>query len=84
MALSDNLQGPWFMEGDKHEPCAIYQQGEVLLVVNEHGSLATGYTTGETKFTIAHGEGWQSGLHADIADGGKTIIWRNGSTVWRR
>jgi hypothetical protein len=83
MAISDNIGGAWFMEGNKSQPCAIFQAGRVLVLVNEHGALATGVVTGDDTFVIVQGSGWQSGLRCDIVDGGKTITARNG-TIWRR
>jgi hypothetical protein len=83
MALSDNLDGEWFMEGDRNRPCAIYQRGRVLLVVNEHGALGTGQTIGPTTIEIIQGAGWLSGLRGEVQDNGRTLDWRNG-TIWRR
>src|SRR5262249_25695300 len=34
--------GEWLFDGKEDQPCAIFQQGRVLLLVNERGEMATG------------------------------------------
>jgi hypothetical protein len=36
------LTGEWFNGGNVNQPCAIFQQGHVLLLINEKGDIATG------------------------------------------
>ncbi len=78
-----DLDGEYFREGDKNRPCAIYQRGKVLLLVNEQGSLATGEVVGPKDIVVIQGNGWLPGLRAVIQEEGKTIDWRNGS-IWSR
>jgi hypothetical protein len=71
--------GSWLYQG---QPCAIFQQGVVLLVVNEQGSLATAQVTGPNTFVIMGGAGWDSGLTAKmVMNRGLKINWSN-NTVW--
>ena len=65
------------------KPCAIMREGEVLLVVNERGDLATGRMTSDTTLVIVKGEHWEPGVTAELKDGGKSLVWRDGS-VWKR
>src|SRR5262249_5272988 len=81
---NDKLAGGWLDEGRKDEPCAIFQQGSVLLMVNKHGNLATAMMTGAKKFTVkANIKGWGEGLIGELVEDGKKISWSNGST-WAR
>jgi hypothetical protein len=79
-ALIDKPAGEWLMEGRKDEPCAVFQQGRVLLLVNESGELATGSMTEAKKWTV---KGWEDGLTGELVDDGKKITWSNG-TNWTR
>jgi WD40 repeat protein/serine/threonine protein kinase len=74
------LGGEWFMEGRKEELCAVFQQGRVLLLVNERGEFATAMMTDAKKFTV---KGWGEGLSGEFVDEGKKITWSNGTT-WLR
>jgi hypothetical protein len=74
--------GEWLMEGNADQPCAIFQHGRVLLLVNENGDLATGRITEATKLVVLKGS-WQEGLVGELTDEGKTISWGNG-TRWKR
>jgi hypothetical protein len=71
--------GEWLFEGKEDEPCAIFQQGRVLLLVNEEGELTTGKITGENKIVAQ----WEGGLVGELDATGKTISWGNGS-AWKR
>jgi hypothetical protein len=82
MAPIENVGGEWANSGDPNQPCAIFQNGRMLLVVNEHGALATALAVGPTTLQILQGGGWQPGLAADLQDPG-TLVWRNGG-FWRR
>jgi hypothetical protein len=75
--------GEWLLEGKADQPCAIFQHGRVLLLVNEKGDLATGRVTEATKLVVLKGNGWDDGLVGEFADEGKTISWGNGTT-WKR
>jgi hypothetical protein len=83
MAFTDNLDGEWFMAGDGNRPCALFQRGRVLLVVNEQGSVATGRVIGPTTLQVIQGSGWQPGMRAELQDNGRALVWPDGS-FWRR
>lgn len=72
--------GSWLIYG---KPCAIFQQGAILLVVNEKGDLATAILDDVKTFTIKSGDEWDIGLVGTLVDGGRTIQWANG-TYWTR
>jgi hypothetical protein len=80
--------GEWLNEGNQDQPCAIFQQGRILLLVNETGHLATARMTEDKKCVtvkglLVDGEGWEEALVGEITDEGKAITWANGST-WKR
>jgi hypothetical protein len=77
------LPGEWLYDGKEDQPCAIFQQGRVLLLVNEDGELATGRVTEAEKFGVLKGDGWEEGLVGELAKDGKAISWANGTT-WKR
>lgn len=77
---AQNLSGNWTYQG---QPCAIFQQGNLLLLVNEAGAIGSGIWTVANSFTVLGGAGWDLGLVARVADQGKTINWSN-ETVWTR
>ena len=77
------LPGEWFNEGKVEQPCAIFAQGRVLLVVNEKGNLATARVIEAGRFVILKGDGWEEGLVGELADGGRAIAWKGGG-AWRR
>ena len=72
--------GEWLFDGKEDQPCAIFQQGRVLLLVNERGEMATGKITGENKIDTRWGE---NDLVGELKDEGKTISWGN-DTTWKR
>ena len=74
------VAGNWESKG---QPCAIFQQGPVLLIVNELGSLGTARMTDADTFVILAGNGWTMGIVGTLADNGKTINWSN-DTTWTR
>ena len=76
------LPGEWLYEGKEDQPCAIFQQGRVLLLVNENGELATGRITEAERFVVLKGD-WEEGLVGELAKDGKAISWANGTT-WKR
>ena len=75
-----SVPGEWLYDGKEDQPCAIFQQGRVLLLVNEEGEWATGRFTEADKFTV---KGWEEGLVGELVEKGKTINWSNGTT-WKR
>jgi RNA polymerase sigma factor (sigma-70 family) len=74
--------GAWLFEGNNDQPCAIFQHGRVLLLVNEDGELATGRVTEDRKIVVLKGS-WEEGLSGELDAKGKTISWGNGTT-WKR
>jgi hypothetical protein len=80
---TSKLPGEWLYEGKKDQPCAIFQHGRVLLLVNEDGELATARLTEAKKFVVLKGDGWEEGLVGQLDDNGKIIAWTNGTT-WKR
>jgi hypothetical protein len=77
------LAGEWLKEGKRDEPCAIFQQGRVLLLVNEKGELATGRMTGPRKLATVSGWGRDEPFAGEIGNRGNAITWANDS-VWKR
>ena len=77
------LPGEWLYDGKEDQPCAIFQQGRVLLLVNENGELATGRITEARKFIVFKGDGWEEGLVGEFDEKGKAISWANGTT-WKQ
>jgi len=69
-------------DGKEDQPCAIFQHGRVLLLVNEDGEYATGRITGANTLIVLKGD-WEEGLTGTLIDNGKTISWGNG-TSWKR
>jgi hypothetical protein len=82
-AKDSKLPGAWLYEGKADQPCAIFQQGRILLLVNENGDLATGRITEANKLVVLKGDGWEEGLVGELAEKGKAISWGNGTT-WKR
>ncbi len=83
-AERDNqFAGEWLNQGKLDQRCAIFQQGQVLLLVNEQGSLATGRLTQVNQFVVVKGEGWDPGGVGTLVERGRTIAWRGGG-AWRR
>ena len=80
---TSKLPGEWLYDGKEDRPCAIFQHGHVLLLVNEDGELATARLTEANKFVVLKGDGWEQGLVGELDEQGKAIAWSNGST-WKR
>jgi hypothetical protein len=76
---TSNWPGEWLFEGRDDQPCAIFQHGRVLLLVNERGELVTGRITEATKLVVGS---WDN-LVGELTDEGKRISWGNG-TAWKR
>ena len=81
MKVDDTLAGEWFNNGKLDQPCAIWQQGRVLLLINEKGDIATGHFTEANAFSIV--KGWEGDLTGRVGDRGKTILWKGGGN-WKR
>jgi hypothetical protein len=75
-----NLEGGWLYSG---QPCAVFQQENFLILINEVGSIGSCILTGTNSLTAVGGGGWDLGLTAQIADNGNTLYWSN-NTVWTR
>src|SRR5262249_30746229 len=73
----NKLLGEWLYDGKEDQPCAIFQQGRVLLLVNEDGELATGRITEATKLVVRKSDSWEEGLVGELAQEGKAISWAN-------
>jgi hypothetical protein len=82
---ASKLPGEWLYDGKEDQPCAIFQQGRILLLVNEEGELATTRLTEARKLVVLRGYGgWgEEGLVGKLDKKGKTISWSNGTT-WKR
>jgi hypothetical protein len=74
-----SFAGGWLYQG---QPCAIFQEGSVVLAVNEAGNLGTAQVTADNTLLVLGG-GWDLGLVGTLADKGQTINWSN-DTVWTR
>lgn len=82
-SASSDVSGEWLLSGNVDAPCAIFRHGVVLLLVNERGDLATGRMEGRGKLIVNKGAQWQAGVTAEVQDGGRSLLWRDGS-VWSR
>src|SRR5580765_5595174 len=74
-----SFAGGWLYQG---QPCAIFQEGSVVLAVNEAGNLGTAQVTADNTLIVLGG-GWDIGLVGTMGDKGQTINWSN-DTVWTR
>lgn len=75
-----NLDGSWLYQG---QPCAIFQQGNFFILINEIGSLGSGIWNANNSLTTLGGAGWDVGLVGLVANNGNTINWSN-ATTWTR
>ena len=75
----NEFAGNWLFE---NQSCAIFQQGPILLLVNERGSLATARVTEPGALVVLRGD-WDIGLTGVLANRGRQIRWSNGS-AWTR
>src|SRR5215475_3171705 len=76
-----SLAGEWFNGGKLDQPCAIFQQGRVLILINEKGDMAVAHLTEANKFTIV--KGWEEGVVGRIDERGKLIVWKGGGN-WKK
>lgn len=82
--LTMDISGHWYFEGDKSCPCAIYQTGRMLVLVNEQGAIASGRVMdSNSNIVTLQGAGWQAGLVGELSPDHKQIAWRIGNT-WKR
>jgi len=75
-----SVEGEWMLA---NKSCAIFQQGRILLLVNENGVLGTGKINGGKTIAVFAGSAWKPGLLGQILDNGKSISWGNDDT-WTR
>jgi hypothetical protein len=75
------LSGEWLNGGKLDEPCAIFQHGRMLILINENGDIASGRMTGINKFTVL--KGWDDGVVGKVVERGKEIAWKGGGS-WKR
>src|SRR5262249_20490876 len=78
---STTLTGEWFNGGKLDQPCAIFQQGSVLLLINEKGDIASGQMTEANQFTVL--KGWKDTVVGRVSERGKVISWKGGGS-WKR
>ena len=81
-AKAPDLTGGWLSYG-RTQHCAIFQEGLILLVINEQGLLATALWTNPDSFVILGGGNWQPGLTGHVSNSKNEISWSN-NTVWNR
>jgi hypothetical protein len=79
-----DVPGEWLMDSHTDQPCAVFRQGAVLLIVNERGDLATGRMDGSGKLVVLKGGGWKAGVTASVQDNGRSLVWSDGATWTRR
>ena len=77
----DALAGEWLNGGKPDQPCAVFQQGRVLLLINENGDIAAGQMTGPRDLAVL--KGWEGGLVGRVVERGQVIAWKGGGS-WRR
>jgi hypothetical protein len=65
------------------QACAIYQQANQLLLINEVGAIGTALWSGSDRFTVLGGAGWDLGLIGQLVNGGDRILWTN-NTIWTK
>jgi hypothetical protein len=75
------LAGEWFNDGKVDQPCAIFQHGSVLLLINENGDIASGQLSEGNKFNVL--KGWEEGVSGKLTDRGRVIAWKGGG-AWKR
>jgi hypothetical protein len=83
---TSKLAGEWlYYDGNKNQPCAIFQHGRILLAVNDEGEMATARLTEARKFILlrVYGGWGEERLVGKLDKKGKTISWSNGTT-WKR
>jgi len=77
-----SLTGEWFNGGKLDQPCAIFQQGRVLLLINEKGDIASGLMTEANQFTVL--KGWNGESVGRTGQRGKVIAWKGGGNWQKR
>jgi hypothetical protein len=79
-----DLSGTWYdysaVSGYAGVVSNITQQGEKLVFINSFNDRSDGYFIDNTTVIATK---WQGGLKATLEDGGRRIVWTNGS-VWQR
>ncbi len=74
------VAGGWLYEA---QACAIFQQANQLVLINEVGAIGTALWSGDHRFTLLGGAGWDLGLIGQVADNFNSIQWTN-NTVWTK
>lgn len=78
------LEGEWFFMGDEIKPCAIFQQGRLLIAVSEVGNYGIGFVRNPQSFDIPE---WSDKVtlndRAIVKENGNKIEWKNGF-FWTR
>jgi hypothetical protein len=79
-----NLSGVWYdysaSSGNSGLVCKITQTGEKLVFTNPANNQSEGNFLDNSTIVAA---GWEGGLKATLENGGRRIVWKNGS-VWER
>lgn len=79
-----NLNGEWLLQGNEGQPCAIFQQGRVLIFVTQTGSIGAGLFRSKQNIIVPQWQGpTPEGSTASINETGNEINWWNGLT-WIR
>jgi hypothetical protein len=79
---ANSLSGEWFNGGKLEQPCAIFQQGRVLLLINERGDIASAQMTEANQFTVLRG--WQGeAIGRAYPRHTLTVVSTLSSFVWR-
>jgi hypothetical protein len=76
----DGFTGGWLYTG---KPCAIFQEGDIFLCVNEDGKIGTARKISDTQLMIFPGTAWGGppNFTGTLMNG--LLIWSNG-TFWSR
>jgi hypothetical protein len=72
--------GEWFNSGKLDQPCAIFQHGRILLLVNEKGDIGSGRLGSQRIHDPERMVGRTGGPNYRT---GKVIAWKGGG-FWRR
>ena len=79
-----DLAGVWYdyssVSGNSGAVSNITQTGDKLVFLNSFNNQSEGYFQDNSTIIAT---GWEGGLQATLEDGGRRIVWKNGS-VWQR
>jgi hypothetical protein len=82
-AAKGDVAGEWHIKNRPDQKTAIFRHGDVLLIVNERGDVASARLENAQRVIIRKGADWQDGSSADLRDAGQSLVWTDGS-VWVR